>query len=112
MTEKNQTTRDTGRPASPPPEQRREPLPWQTPKPPDEDPDAYARVEAIMASPNQVNERHQGCRHPVRGAMALQYVYLFAGLGEKFVNQTRFSDTWLPDQVGYDRFSVQYARQV
>ncbi len=30
--------------------QRREPLPWNRPKPPEEDPEARARVEAIMAS--------------------------------------------------------------
>jgi uncharacterized protein (TIGR00730 family) len=31
---------------------RREPLPWQCPKPPEDDPDARERVEAILASPS------------------------------------------------------------
>jgi uncharacterized protein (TIGR00730 family) len=34
-----------------PPCERREPLPWQKPKPLEDDPQAVARVEAIMASP-------------------------------------------------------------
>jgi uncharacterized protein (TIGR00730 family) len=34
------------------PVNRREPLPWQCPKPPDEDPDAPARVQAILGSPS------------------------------------------------------------
>jgi uncharacterized protein (TIGR00730 family) len=34
-----------------PPGKRREPLPWQKPKPLEDDPQAIARVEAIMASP-------------------------------------------------------------
>jgi len=33
------------------PSKRREPLPWQTPKAPEDDPQALARVAAIMASP-------------------------------------------------------------
>ena len=32
--------------------ERREPLPWQQPKPIEEDPDALARIHAILASPN------------------------------------------------------------
>lgn len=48
----------SGRPADPrdpipaPPRQRHEPLPWQTPKPATEDPDAPRRVAAIMAHPS------------------------------------------------------------
>ena len=38
-------------PTPPHPHQRREPLPWQTPKALEDDPQALARVEAIMASP-------------------------------------------------------------
>ena len=34
------------------PERRREPLPWQQPKPAEEDPGAPARLEAILASPS------------------------------------------------------------
>ena len=34
------------------PEERREPLPWEQPKPPEEDPEARRRVEAILASPS------------------------------------------------------------
>ena len=39
---------------SPPahPHQRREPLPWQQPKPAEEDPDAPQRVKAILSSPS------------------------------------------------------------
>jgi hypothetical protein len=33
-------------------DRRREPLPWQAPKPADDDPDAPARLAAIMASPS------------------------------------------------------------
>lgn len=36
---------------APPAPQRREPLPWQTPKALEDDPQAMARVQAIMASP-------------------------------------------------------------
>ena len=39
-------------PKPPHPVHRREPLPWQCPKPPEEDPDAPARVEAILESPS------------------------------------------------------------
>lgn len=39
-------------PRPPHPHQRREPLPWQAPKPPDEDAQASARVEALMRSPS------------------------------------------------------------
>jgi uncharacterized protein (TIGR00730 family) len=38
-------------PAPVPPGTRREPLPWHKPKPLEDDPQALARVEAIMASP-------------------------------------------------------------
>ncbi len=38
-------------PAPPHPEKRREPLPWQEPKPLSDDPEAMARVKAIMESP-------------------------------------------------------------
>jgi uncharacterized protein (TIGR00730 family) len=34
------------------PDRRREPLPWHRPKSPDEDPDAPARISAILASPS------------------------------------------------------------
>lgn len=33
------------------PEERRQPLPWRHPKPPQEDPDARRRIEAILQSP-------------------------------------------------------------
>ena len=38
-------------PTPPDPDERTQPLPWQQPKEVDEDPEAFARVEAIMASP-------------------------------------------------------------
>ncbi len=34
------------------PERRREPLPWHRPKPADEDPEAWGRVQAILESPS------------------------------------------------------------
>ena len=34
------------------PEERRQPLPWRHPKPPQEDPDALRRIEAILQSPS------------------------------------------------------------
>ncbi len=37
---------------SPPGPRHREPLPWQVPKPPEEDPDAPRRVQQILASPS------------------------------------------------------------
>ena len=36
----------------PRPVQRREPLPWNSPKPAEEDPEAHARIEAILSSPS------------------------------------------------------------
>ena len=39
-------------PRPPHPSQRREPLPWQTPKPIEEDPDAQQRIQAILDSPS------------------------------------------------------------
>jgi uncharacterized protein (TIGR00730 family) len=39
-------------PTPPHPHQRREPLPWQRPKPIEEDPDAQKRIEAILKSPS------------------------------------------------------------
>jgi len=45
------------RPEVPPPacpEQRCEALPWQTPKPPDEDPDAPAKLERVLNSPSYI----------------------------------------------------------
>src|SRR5438132_12147811 len=39
-------------PAPADPLSRREPLPWRCPKPPEDDPQATARVEAIFASPS------------------------------------------------------------
>ncbi len=38
-------------PTPPHPVNRHEPLPWHCPKPPEEDPEAPARVEAIVRSP-------------------------------------------------------------
>lgn len=43
---------DPVEPIPAPPRQRHEPLPWQTPKPAAEDPDAPRRVAAIMAHPS------------------------------------------------------------
>jgi len=40
-----------GMPTPPDPHLRDQPLPWARPKPPEEDPDAPARVQAILASP-------------------------------------------------------------
>jgi uncharacterized protein (TIGR00730 family) len=39
-------------PAPPHPRQRRQPLPWQRPKPAEEDPAAWARVQTILESPS------------------------------------------------------------
>ena len=41
---------DPPAPSAPPPRRRREPLPWQSPKPADEDPDAPQRVRALVES--------------------------------------------------------------
>ncbi len=60
------------------PERRREPLPWQQPKPADEDPDAPSRTAAILASPSYVlAERDQAflARDEARG-VRLQMEYL------------------------------------
>ncbi len=43
---------DPAEPIPAPPRQRHEPLPWQSPKPAAEDPDAPRRVAAIMAHPS------------------------------------------------------------
>jgi len=39
-------------PVPPHPHRRREPLPWQRPKPPHEDPDALRRIQEIVANPS------------------------------------------------------------
>jgi len=60
------------------PERRREPLPWQQPKPADEDPDAPWRTAAILASPSYVlAEQDQAflARDEARG-VRLQMEYL------------------------------------
>jgi uncharacterized protein (TIGR00730 family) len=44
----------TGIPQPAHPDRRRQPLPWNRPKSPDEDPDAPSRVRAILASPSYV----------------------------------------------------------
>ncbi|MFW2403738.1 MAG: LOG family protein [Gammaproteobacteria bacterium] len=51
MNDKKQTRDSPGIPAPPDPVERREPLPWERLKSTDEDPDALARIEAIMSSP-------------------------------------------------------------
>src|SRR6202521_5748600 len=45
-----QHSRHTRIPSPPHPQQRREPLPWQRPKPPEEDPEALQRVQRILES--------------------------------------------------------------
>jgi len=52
LNDKNQTSGSSGIPAPPDPEERREPLPWERPKPADEDPEALTRIQAIMSSPS------------------------------------------------------------
>jgi uncharacterized protein (TIGR00730 family) len=48
----SQPVRKVRTPIPPHPQQRREPLPWQQPKPIEEDPDAQKRIEAILKSPS------------------------------------------------------------
>jgi uncharacterized protein (TIGR00730 family) len=48
----SQPNRKIQTPTPPHPQQRREPLPWQQPKPIEEDPDAQKRIEAILKSPS------------------------------------------------------------
>ena len=45
-------------PAPPHPQERHEPLPSQRPKPPDEDPDAMSRINAIMSNPSYQQADH------------------------------------------------------
>ena len=45
-----QHSRHTRIPSPPHPQRRREPLPWQRPKPPEEDPEALQRVQRILES--------------------------------------------------------------
>lgn len=54
MTRKNHSSPSNPHPIPAPahPQARKEPLPWQQPKPADEDPDAPLRVEAILGSPS------------------------------------------------------------
>jgi len=54
MTKKQQSniSRHPKIPSPPHPHKRREPLPWQRPKPVEEDPDAQKRIEAILRSPS------------------------------------------------------------
>lgn len=48
----NDTRAKPGDPVNPPPARRRQPLPWSTPKPPEEDPAGRERVARILASPS------------------------------------------------------------
>jgi uncharacterized protein (TIGR00730 family) len=48
----SQPVRKVRTPIPPHPQQRREPLPWQQPKPIEEDPYAQKRIEAILKSPS------------------------------------------------------------
>ena len=52
MTKSKDKHLDSVVPAPAHPQQRREPLPWQSPKVYADDPEASARVEAILASPS------------------------------------------------------------
>jgi hypothetical protein len=52
LNRKSHTGSTTEIPAPPHPDRRHEPLPWERPKAAHEDPDALARIEAIMASPS------------------------------------------------------------
>jgi len=51
MKKKPVTTKHSQIPNPPHPQHRREPLPWDRPKPSQEDPDAAQRIQAIMDSP-------------------------------------------------------------
>jgi uncharacterized protein (TIGR00730 family) len=51
MSMKNSTASPKRRIPVPPDPHRREPLPWRRPKPVEDDPDALARVQAIVSSP-------------------------------------------------------------
>jgi uncharacterized protein (TIGR00730 family) len=64
------------------PGQRREPLPWQAPKPAEEDPDAPRRVAAIMASPSyrQADQDVGFLNQPESRSLRLQVDYLKAEL--------------------------------
>jgi uncharacterized protein (TIGR00730 family) len=48
----SQPVRKVRTPIPPHPQRRREPLPWEQPKPIEEDPDAQKRIEAILKSPS------------------------------------------------------------
>jgi hypothetical protein len=65
-------------PAPPHPEKRREPLPWQEPKPTSDDPEAMARVRAIMESPGyrQADEDLDFLRADETRGVRLQIDYL------------------------------------
>ncbi|HLJ18567.1 MAG TPA: TIGR00730 family Rossman fold protein [Stellaceae bacterium] len=62
------------------PERRREPLPWQTPKPPEEDPGAAERIEAIVKSRayREADEDIDFLRRPETRGVRLQLDYVKA----------------------------------
>lgn len=65
-------------PAPPHPSQRREPLPWQRPKPIEEDPEAQNRIQAILESPTyrEADEDVEFLQSGEARGMRLQLDYL------------------------------------
>ncbi|HHJ39274.1 MAG: cytochrome D ubiquinol oxidase subunit II [Methylothermaceae bacteria B42] len=94
------------KPVSP---QRLEPLPWQAPKPPEEDPDAPRRVQQILASPSYrpaVQDVQFLNRYETRPArLQLDYMKPELGLQENGVRNTIvvFGSTRIPEPAAAKR---------
>ena len=69
--------------AAPPTSARREPLPWQTPKPAHDDPDAPARVRSLLEAPTyrQADRDVDFLNVDATRGVRLQIDYLKAELG-------------------------------
>jgi len=96
-------------PAPPHPCRREEPLPEQLPKPPDEDPDAPARLAKIMSSPSyRLAEQDLDflARDDMRGPrLQIEYLKPSFGLTEQRIDHTIvvFGSTRIPEPMAAQR---------
>lgn len=96
-------------PTPPHPHRREEPLPWQSPKPAHEDPEAPARLAAIMRSPTYRLAEQDAqflARDDMRGPrLQIEYLKGSFGLTEQGVDHTIvvFGSTRIPEPVAAQR---------
>lgn len=101
--------RRTGVPQPPHPRERREPLPWDQPKPAEEDPGAPQSVAAIRASPTyRLAEQDTDfiARDDIRGPrLEIEYLKADTILAEQYVDHTIvvFGSTRIPEPAAARR---------